>query len=250
MRIPYRPIMSAIAAVGMMILAGVLSYNELSVDEDGQNGIPPDIERVEDLVLVTDALLDIQYTAQDREKNLAAFGLPEPMIRDAVRKMNDYERNSHGRIVDLFESAPDVDTLILAFCSKRSTRRPRYEALHFLVDDKSGDRRAVDLQRTSMLNVQEWSELAAITRVYETLELNRAEQRRDDATLMGLAAILLGQEELALEGDRPWGRGARVWSWEEVHKKWPTIDRRIVEYVALMHVFAEVAWEEGGLCQG
>jgi hypothetical protein len=84
--------------------------------------------------------------------------------------------------------------------------------------------------------------------VYAKVELS--DKRQEDATLMALAAILEGREEDILEGYSPWGRGILpgAWSWEKVVKNHPGIDERVVEYIAVMHLFVEKANVDGGIC--
>ncbi len=247
--ISYRPVLSFIVAVAAIFVTLRLSYVEIAAGKDGPS-LPPTEARAKTMTKVRDLLLDIRYIEEDREANLKLFGLPDNMIRDAMERMKDYDRNSRLRIDQLIDGAPSIDQLHQAFCSRSSGRRPRYEAMVFLVDEKNGDRRTIDLQATSALEVQDWATTAPINRVYTTLELSESRERPPDATLMGVAAILLGAEDHVLQGDRPWGRGGRVWSWDEVlqNSRWRTADRRVVEYFSLMHVFAESMWREGGIC--
>jgi len=245
--IPYRPILSIIAALAAILFTLRLAWIEMYSGEDGPS-IPPTEAMAGSVSKNRDPMIDIQWTDTDRESNLRAFGFDDAMVKDAVAKMVDYDRNSRPRIDELIEGAPDIDQLHKAFCSQNNNNRPRYEAIHFLVDEESGGRRAIELESTSSLNAQEWAIVAPINAIHQKLELEPGPDRKEDATVMGVAAILLGQEELALDGDRPWGRGSRKWSWEEINEKWSYADARVVEYFALMHVFAESMWREGGLC--
>ncbi len=246
--IPYRPILALIAAMSAMLVAGALMYStEYEGGAGGWLNIPRDEANASITSEFQDKLLDITYNAQNREANLKAFGLPDALVKRTMREIVNYERNHLDRIDALIADAPDVDQVYRAFCSTSNARRPRYEALQFLVDQDNG-RRPINLDNAEPLNYFEWANSARIDAVYKILELPKDGNRRDDATLMGVAAVMLEQEDLVIDGDTPWGRGAHKWSWDDVVKKWDYADDRAVAYFALFHIFIERMHREDGLC--
>lgn len=195
-----------------------------------------------------DPLLELQYTRGSRETNLQDFGLPNDLVVRTLDRIRDLEDRDKERIVLMLDDAPEPTELYDAVCGETSQRRPRYGALHFLVEDKAGLRRARPIRRVTSLDEQEWAKLSPIQAIYDHVEL--AEERQPDATLMGIAGILLGKEEDVLNNYAPWGRGlAGTWSWKRVVKENPSVEERVVEYFALMHLVLELAQDEGGLCR-
>jgi len=247
--IPWRPILSLIAAVAAIFVAVFLAYSlEFRGGPNGQMNIPPDEQRSGTRSVVQDQLIGLVYTKEDRKKNLKAFGMNQDLIDRTEKLILNYERNHIDRIDAMIADAPDTDQVYRAFCGRTNSKRPRYEALRFLVDEESGSRAAIDIDRADALNYFEWANRARISGVYKAVELVDDGQRKDDATLMGVTAILLSQEDFAIEGDEPWGRGSHKWSWDDVEKKFGFADDRAVRYFALFHIFAERMYAEGGLC--
>lgn len=247
--IPYRPILALIAAVAALFVSARLAYKlEFEGGINGEMNIPPDEEGVVVRSNEQDQLLGLSYVPADRRKNLKAFGLSDPLIDRTMRSIVNYERNSLDRIDALILDAPDLDQVHQAFCGRSNFNRPRYEALKFLVYEKSGRRNVINLDEANGLNYFDWADRAPIAGVYKALELRVEDARKDDATLMGVAAILLKAEDFAIEGDSPWGRGPHKWSWEDVVKKYDGAEELVVMYFAMFHVFAERMYTEDGLC--
>jgi hypothetical protein len=249
--ISYRPILALIAAVAAIFVSVRLAYSvEFVGGQNGRMNLPPDEQRAESRSVVQDKLIDIVYSKENRKENLAAFGLPSPLIKQVEWRIVNYERNYIDCIDMMIDDAPDTDQVHHAFCGRTSSARPRYEALRFLVDEDSGRRAAIDIDRADALNYFEWADRARIPGVFKSVELIQDDNRKDDATLMGVAAILLEEEDRAIEGDAPWGRGSHKWDWNEVIRLHTVAEERVVAYFALFHIFAERMHREGGLCSG
>ena len=231
--------------LGAFLLAGVGVNLYLMVDErvvESEKTVRHRVERV-------DPLLDIKYTKANRKGNLGSFGLTEDEVGRALTRLNDLddaqERN-RSMLAMFLDQAGDQTRLDKAFCGSGQVR-PRYAVLAYLIKDEGGKRKALSLRRVSGLEVEDWSKTARIAEVYGELEL--AAERKPDATVMGLAAILLGKEQDVIDHSSHWGEGLRGrWSWEKVKKDDPGIEERITEYLALMHLSLEVATAEGGFC--
>ena len=98
--IPYRPILSLIAALAAILLTLRLAWIEMFAGEDGPS-IPPTEALAGSVSKNRDPMLDIQWTDTDREANLRAFGFSDAMVKDAMAKMVDYDRNSGDKINEL-----------------------------------------------------------------------------------------------------------------------------------------------------
>jgi len=241
-----------LAAAAVIILLGVNGYllfleNRPTGEGSDANLIAPSEVQVRHRVANEDPLFDLLYVSGNREQNFQAFGLDEALTVQAIKRTRQYEDNYIDRIKALVEESPDPVELADALCGQTRQVRPRYGAVRFLIEEKSGRRQAIDIKRTSSLERQDWSLLSSIEAVYAEVEL--ADERKDDATRMGLAAILANKESDLLDRHKPWGRGLTGnWSWDKVVEGNPGVEETIIEYFALLHLTVEVANGEDGIC--
>lgn len=249
-----RETLSVAAAVLSMGTVFFLMYKELS-DEDGDgrfDKIAPTEAQATSTAGQQDPLLGIDYVSTNRQDNLTAFGLDEEMVSITMRRIKKLDtRPNRKRLKGLLEAtSADQAFLQMALCGATNDQRPRYGAMQLLVKSKGGELfvMGIDDLGTSNLSSQDWSSTSAWSEVYRDVELI-GERRQEDATLMGIAAILLGREDAVIDEIYPWGsQGSDEWSWEEVAKS-PGIERELTKYFALFHLVAEVAFEDGGICQ-
>lgn len=240
-----RPII-AVAALG--ISAVVTAY--LVYDENVNDRIAPSEVDIKHKLVQQDPLMDMQFLKSQREANFKSFGLEGEMLQAALKTTQVIEDQQGPRITRLIQEAGQPVELADALCGRASSRRQRYDALQFLVEEKRGERLPIDLARTSQLERQEWALTSTTEVVYTRLEL--AQERQGNATLMGIAAILSRNEKAAIEGLAPWGSGLApgTWSWDRVKKENPGIEERSMRYFAMMHLFVEVAHsEEASVCE-
>lgn len=232
-----------LAASSVPIMAGIYAYL-LKIEE-----ITVGDEKTDTVARAEDPLLDLAYTAASRAKDFEAYGLPEDLVARAVDRARRYEDGGKFERLRLkMDQAPEPTELADALCGQGSQLRPRYGALRFLVADVQGQRRPVDIDRVSSLERADWASLSPIVSVYNEAEL--AQDRKPDATLMAVAAILTQQESELLNGYKPWGRGlGGTWSWKKVQEGFPGIEEHVLEYFVLMHLAVEIANAEGGLCE-
>ena len=195
-----------------------------------------------------DPLLRLRYTAGERRKNFEAYGLDEALCDEVMKAVEKLEKDSVGNVLEArFSEAGDPQALADALCGDGANMRPRYAALEFFVDEEGGKRTVIDLRQTTSLDRQEWAIDGPIAGVYRSVEL--AEDYKSDATAMGVAALLLSQEQLVFDRLSPWGRGLLAeWSWEEVIERYPEVQSQVVDYFAVMHLATEKAQEDGGIC--
>jgi len=235
--------MRSIMAIACLVMSfGVTGY--LIFKEEI---VPPEVT-ASHVAIKVDPLLKTTYTEGSRKRNMKAFGLPEALVPRALDRMRRIEDRHLRKIQLLLDGAADPNAVASAICGQTTQVRPRYGALRFLVKEQQGRRDPLRISSSTGLELQDWSQLAAINDVYGVAELS--DNRKEDATLMGLAAILLAKETELLEGYKPWGRGLLpgAWSWTAVVEQNPGIEERVVEYIALMHLFVEQATADGGIC--
>jgi hypothetical protein len=224
-----------------LILLGVGGYL-LKVEE-----IAPPEQRARHLQVKQDPLGNVAYTKALREANLKAFGLDDDMVKAAMARIRDLEDRHQPRLQRFLEDAPEPTELAEAICGQTNQVRPRYGALRVLVSEDKGRRQVVDVDRVSGLSIQDWSKISPIAAVYDEVEL--ASERKPDATMMAIAAILVAKEEDLLNKNAPWGSSlAANWSWKSVQKQHPGIRERVVDYFALLHLTVELATADEGIC--
>jgi hypothetical protein len=196
-----------------------------------------------------DPLADLRFTRASRQVNLDRLGLADAELEQALgllASLDDQEQIRREKIARYLDEAGDQNQLADVFCGGGQVH-PRYAALAYLVKDEGGVRKAIDLGRVDGLDREAWSRQAPIAQVYGDLEL--AQDRKPDATVMGVAAILLGREQDVLERRSHWGEGLLGgWDWEGLKKDEPKIADQVIAYLALLHLTMEVATGEGGFC--
>lgn len=230
-----RPFLVLLLLVVAVLVDGVLLVRER---------IPQGAEKsVEALV---EPLRHVEYRENNRRRNLSeTFGMDAALTERTAKQIETYSRY-RVQLAKLLKDHAEV--VGEAFCPTEDLPQP-YAALEFLVTETNGRRDVTPPDRLVVLEPQEWyAETRATTSgVYNTVEL---EGRRSDATLMGVSAILLGQEQDVLEGNRPWSRSLfSSWGFAALRAEKPSIERVAMEYFALMHLFTELANAQDGICQ-
>jgi hypothetical protein len=226
----------AVGLVGVMMNGWMLSQETL--EATGQQ---------EDLVNEAnkDPLQNIQYISGNRDKHLADFGLPKKLRDAAFKKMTSFAKRK-VKIVEWLQE--EQGTLAPIFCAGGLSQR--YAALSVLVVNESGQRRAYKPNELFTLEEQPWYDTVVVEQVYEHVEVTA--KRNDDATVMGVAAILLSRERDILAGNSPWGSSFfGGWSLEEVLASDETIEMDLINYFAMMYVITEIAnkTNESGICR-
>ena len=230
-----RPFLVMLLLVVAVLVDGVLLFREK---------IPEPAEKpVESLV---EPLKHVEYRENNRRRNLAeTFGMDPALTERTAKQIETYGRYKVQLAKLLTENAETVGE---AFCPARDLPQP-YAAMEFLVTETNGRRDVTPPDRLVVLEPQEWyAETRATTSgVYNTVELDG---RKSDATLMGVSAILLGQEADVLEGNSPWSRSLfSSWGFAALKQEKPSIERVAMEYFALMHLLTELANAQDGICQ-
>jgi len=194
-----------------------------------------------------DPLLTIRYISSARQDNMRKFGLDDDLAQRTIRRINALQSEHERRLVKLLKNAGDPQAVADALCGEISVR-PRYGALSFLVKESGGERHVVDLARLQTFVAYPWVEVSPISGVYSKVEL-AGEERQEDATMMAIAAILLGEEFSVIDSKPPWGSGLLSrWSWSDVQERFPRAKGLVVDYFATTHLVVELAQQEGGIC--
>ena len=236
-----------VAAIVMLLILGFNGYLLYVEEVDYYAQIVVDDEGAV-IMKNEDPLIGMVYAKQNREENLAAFGMDEGLVTATVARMRKIEDFYREKISALLLDAGSVDEVADALCGETTQVRPRYGALRYLVIEDAGQRRAVDFRKISQLDWQDWEKTATVQGVYVDTEL--VDERQPDATLMAVASILLSKEQDVLDANAPWGRGLAVqWSWAKVKKENPQITDLVIDYFATMHLVVEMAQSEDGICE-
>ena len=198
-----------------------------------------------------DPLSRLKLTATNRRKNFEQFGLSEDMVDKADKLATKLAQERGKEFMALVTDPANAQLATAAFCEARGTDTlpVRYQALSLLVVEEDGGRKVIEPAELTALATQEWFG-ASVHDVFEVVEL--VEDRQADATVMGIAAILVGQEETANKQESPWGVGlGATWKLSAVMTQFQDqkIERKLVNYFAVMHLLAEIANGEGGPCE-
>jgi hypothetical protein len=225
-----------------LMLAVLLNGTLLAVEE-----VKPPDQKVDPTVKITDKLATLRYSAASRISDFREFGLPDDLGQEAQQKAVALDKERGPLLDKLLKDNAEVATR--TFCPGSSVPQ-RYAALGVLVFDDGEHRRVMHADEITALTVQDWYLTSPVEDVYETVELNP--DRKADATAMGVAAILLRQEDAVIEGTSPWGEGSylNAWSMSSVMSTYQNekIRNKLIDYFALMHLLTELANNEKGVC--
>ena len=190
--------------------------------------------------------LGISYRKDDRAKNFINFGMDSTMIDVADKKLLKWDKK-RAKVKQLLQDAYNNQDLHehveTAFCIRNPLQRPRYYAAIFLLKrDKEGKVGLVNLKRMTELEYQDWTETIPFQEIYKKLEIRAVTPT--DTTIMFAAALFAKKAGAILKEEAPWGAGNN-WSWGDVKKQYRnlSIDMNVTQYMALMHLFTEVAQE-------
>lgn len=223
-----------------MIGSGIFSIALLVTESIDPVRVPKKLELKTD-----DPLGMLPYTAAARYENFKKYGLPTDMAKAANEKAGTIVKNRREVIKKLLDEQKEAAQK--AFC-KDAELPPRYAALSVLVVEEEGKRRVLDPKEISGWALQPWYLSSPVADVYSAVEFD--EPRKEDASVMAIAAVLAGAEPKAVNGEGRWGDGVFGWSFDNVLGDYAEANIRntLIDYFALMHAIAELANEEKGIC--
>ncbi len=237
-----RPWFVAAALIIALVSNGVLAAAE--------KVLPPQKSTNASVVIKDRNLDDIYFVADDRRGNFERFGMPADLADRAVAAAKKMKKERGEAFRSVLNNQEDL--LAAAFCQSASPPT-RYAAMSVLVIPDGDVRRVLEPMEISELEGQDWYAAGRVNDVYQKLEFADEATYHMDATFMGIAAILLAEEEKVITQEFPWGKGTLSSAWtlgglQDTYKG-KGINDRMVNYMATMHVFAELANEEGGICR-
>ena len=233
----WRPWIVVLALFVSLVLNAALVFQEkvpeLQVDED------PELAR--------EPLRHLTYSSRQRRKNFEVMGLDEEHRERAAGIADRLYKQNAKRYRKMFEE--QGLEVARTFCPTTSGLPQPYDAMRLLIIEEAGSRDVIDGTNALFLfEEQSWFETAGTALpVYNRLERRRG--RRNDATLMGVSALLLGREGEAVNERGPWSTGfLGGGSFATIESENPAIRQTTAEYLALVHVLTEIANEPDGLC--
>jgi hypothetical protein len=145
-----------------------------------------------------DPLSKLKLTATNRRKNFEQFGLPEDLVDKADKAATRLSQERGKEWLALMSDPANSQLATAAFCEERGADSlpVRYQALSLLVAEEDNARKVIEPHDLTALAAQEWFGVK-VNDVFEIVELE--EGRQADATAMGIAAILVKQERIAVE---------------------------------------------------
>lgn len=231
----WRPWLIVALLLGVVVVNSALMYFE-------EVAGPEEVADAKDEV--KDRLAALTFTPATRRSNFAAFGLPEDLVEAAADQAKRIETRK-VRIVEMMKEHADV--VGPGLCAGTGSLPQRYAALAFLVAEGSGKREVMAYDSVTYFEVQDWYDPSLVQDIFNEVEL--AEEPREAATAMAVAAILQKQEDAIIEGRSPWGKGlGQRWSLERVFANHAEAKRKLTAYFAFMHVLTEWANQDGGIC--
>ncbi len=196
------------------------------------------------LTKLDERLRHISYPPTARRKNFKEMGMDDDLANVVANRIDKHQR-LQARFVKLL--AKQQAKIGDAFCSTTGLPQP-YSALRFLVEEENDERRVVHTERLLHFEEQPWFRLAPVQAVYDHVELHG--NRRADATLMGIAGILLGREKDVLDDIAPWKGGVfEAWGYQRLQREHPRVQKLVIDYFSLMHYLTELANSPRGICR-
>jgi hypothetical protein len=233
--IPWRPIMVVLAGIAALVVNVVLLARER---------IPEPADKP--IEALEEPLRHVEYRDNNRRRNLTeSFGM-DPALAERTAKRIEQIARYKVQLQKLLKDNAEVVTE--AFCPSDELPQP-YAALEFLVFEANGRRDVFQPDRLVVFEPQEWFAVnrGLVSGVYNQVELSG---RRADATIMGVAGLLLARERDVLEGNSPWSPSVfGTWGFKALSKEQPSIEQLTTEYFALMHLLVELSNAQDGICQ-
>lgn len=191
-------------------------------------------------------LRKLRFTASLRRDNFMTLGLSGEMADETAELAKRYMKNKQRFEKMLEDQAADVG---IAFCPEPSQLPSIYGAMRFLVGEERNVRFVIDPDNELIrFNEQPWFATSGSVRpVYDALETRK--DRRRDATLMGIAAILTRREQEAINLEGPWSNSAFLGgSFDTVVDSNRSVEQKAKEYLAIAHILSEIANRPDGIC--
>lgn len=191
--------------------------------------------------LVEDPFENVVWEATRRFQNMEQFGMSAEDAKEVTERTKFYMRQA-DRLERLMDKQDDL--VGEALCYTGDLPQP-YALLEFTVEEKAGQRRMLQPVQINEFEPQLWFTDLNAMNLYQREE--RTSKRREDATVLVIAAVLLGEEQSLFDRAGPYGTGPLT-GYERLKKKKPQVHVLVRDYFAFAHVLAELANKDGGIC--
>lgn len=196
----------------------------------------------------TDKLAAMAFAPTLRNSNFRDFGLSDEMVEETAQRTRRLEQRFHGRYETLI--AENRAGALRTLCGATSELPQRFALLSVLVEERNGQRTVVDPNLLATLDAQPWwvDGGGSLTgAMYNKLVMQADLDSSSTAMIVG--AVLVGEEQKALERQSPWGhRAFGGWSFVRMIDQHSVLRTQLVSYFALMHLLIEIANGPDGLC--
>ena len=219
-----------------MLLMGVLLFQER---------VPLPKEQIQ-VTASRDVLRFLQYTSGQRRPNFKSMGMDDDLADATTKAIGQYKSQIPRFKKQIAEQASVVADV---FCTSDASLPPPYSSLAVLVKEENAKRTVIRASKLLTFEEQPWYANAPVQSVYTSIEL--VDKRQEDATLMGVSALVLSREADAIQGDSPWSRNMMgSWSFAKLKNDPKTgIMQSTIDYFSLMHLMTELANDEKtGIC--
>ena len=191
--------------------------------------------------LVEDPFENIVWEPARRFQNMEQFGLSAEDAKEVTERSQFYVRQAR-RLERMIDKQDDLMGEALCYTGDLP---PPYALLEFIVEEKAGQRRMLAPVQINEFEPQVWFTDLNVMNLYQQEE--RTTRRREDATVLTLASVLLGEEQALFDRSGPYGTGP-LSGYERLAKKKPQVEILVRDYLAFVHVLAELANKDGGIC--
>lgn len=233
--------------VATLFLAFVMNVTMFATED-----MKPPAKNNDPSVIPSDRILtDMIFVPENRRDNFKMMGMSDDMADKAVAMSKREYKERKEMLQSVLKTQEDL--LGRIFC-KSADPPTRYAALSVLVVPDGGGRRALQASEIAELAGQDWYAQAPVRDVYVQLELADDGDYNVDATVMGVSALILGEQDKVINREYPWGKANSLtngWSFSGVQSKYQSkkINDTLIDYFAVMEIMTEIARQENGICR-
>ena len=191
----------------------------------------------------------IKWLPSRRVKNLKKFGLTDDLSDAVMKRLKrlDKEENRSPK----WKAVLDEDQELGSRCFCNAGELPvRYKAAECILQAAGQTRPPAKLASLrKRIESQLWFDKSLAVEVFGALELQA--ERTDDATARGVAAMILGVEQDAIDRLGDYGGGLfGALDLKALVTKRPALEDSLVEYFAVLSIMAEAANDpNGSICR-
>lgn len=229
----WRPWIITALLLGMFLVNLVLVFQERL----------PDPTVTEQIMAINEPLRHLSYKASTRRNDFKEMGMDDDLAHAVATRIDRYVGMKAKFQQMLADQAADVGDV---FCPTPGLPQP-YAASRYLILEENDRRDVADAGRLIRFDEQPWYAKSPVQQIYNVLE--HTENRRAEATVMGVSALLLGREADVLDGTGAWSRGVLgTFGFRRLERQSPSIRVMVIDYFSLVHYLTELANTPDGIC--